>query len=273
MVAIKELLSDSAKRYLEGAQEKGASAWLSCLPLKAMGYTLNKREFQDAICLRYGWKIPGMPAHCACGSVNSVEHSLSCKEGGYVTMRHNKIRDTEASIMQEVAYNVQVEPPLLPVGNIQLSNGTAKEPNAKLDISARGIYSSHERVFFDVRITHPYAPTNIHKTTEVLFAENEKEKIRKYNDRVLQVEKATMVPLVFSTNGGMSIQCQKLHCQLAALICKKNGKLYSEEMGHMRTRLRFALLKSILVAVRGYRGHFRELGTTLIIIRIRIWKN
>jgi len=29
--------------------EKGASPWLSALPIKAIGYALNKQEFTDAI--------------------------------------------------------------------------------------------------------------------------------------------------------------------------------------------------------------------------------
>jgi len=46
--------------------EKRASSWLSALPIKATGYTLNKQEFTDAICMRYGWKVKGIPTNCAC---------------------------------------------------------------------------------------------------------------------------------------------------------------------------------------------------------------
>jgi len=47
--------------------EKGASSWLSTLPIKAIGYALNKEEFMDAICMRYGWKVKGIPTHYPCG--------------------------------------------------------------------------------------------------------------------------------------------------------------------------------------------------------------
>ena len=63
-----------------------------------MGYALNKQEFTDAICMRYGWKVKGIPTHCACGEINSVDHSLICKLGGYTLMRHNSVRDSEAQI-------------------------------------------------------------------------------------------------------------------------------------------------------------------------------
>jgi len=66
----------------------GASSWLSALPIKAVGYALNKQEFTDAICMRYGWKVKYIPTHCACGETNSVDHSLICKRGGYTLIRH-----------------------------------------------------------------------------------------------------------------------------------------------------------------------------------------
>ena len=36
---------------------------------------------------------------------------------------------------------------------------------------------------------------------------------------------------------------------------KKKKESYANVINHIRTRLRFALLRSILVAVRGYRGN------------------
>ena len=173
-------------------------------------------------------------------------------------MRHNAIRDTEASLMKEVAKDVETEPHLLPVGNTQPKAGSNIQTKARLDISARGIWSSQERTFFDVRVTHPHAPSNVGKALDVLLLDNEKEKMVKYNDRVLQVEKSSFVPLVFSTSGAMSIQCQRLHKQLASLIARKKGEKYSIVMGHIRTRLRFSLLRSTLIAIRGFRGGRKE---------------
>ena len=41
--------NDQMKRNLLLAQEKGAGSWLNALPIKALGYTLNKQEFKDYI--------------------------------------------------------------------------------------------------------------------------------------------------------------------------------------------------------------------------------
>ena len=157
--SICKLLPTDQSKYLRSATEKGASSWLAVLPLRNLGYSLNKQEFQDAIRLRYGWNIPDMPKHCGCGKRNSVDHSLNCHLGGYVQLRHNKIRDTEAKIMKEVAFDVKVEPGLAKVSkNVMLAPGTNTDDNARADVSARGIFSGHEITYFDVRISNRLCP-------------------------------------------------------------------------------------------------------------------
>ena len=99
---LQEVLDLKSRRLLEAAREKGASSWLSALPIKRLGYAVNKQEFRDAIALRYGWSIHGMPKHCGCGQLKSVDHAMTCGNGGYVIMRHNAIRDTDAKLMKEV---------------------------------------------------------------------------------------------------------------------------------------------------------------------------
>ena len=46
-------LPPSTLLQLELLSEKGASSWLTSLPLKEYGFLLNEQEFQDAISLRY----------------------------------------------------------------------------------------------------------------------------------------------------------------------------------------------------------------------------
>ena len=84
--------NDKQTRCLKLNREKGVGSWLTVLPLKDQGYCLNKQEFKDAICLRYGWKVPNTPQFCGCGAVNDVNHTLICAKGGYVHMRHNALR-------------------------------------------------------------------------------------------------------------------------------------------------------------------------------------
>ena len=246
------------KKYFEGAQEKGTSSWLSCSPIKSYGHSLNKREFVDAVSLRYGWPIRDTPKICACGVKNSLDHTLSCLKGGYSHMRHNAVRDVELSFMSEVCKDTKSEPQLLPVGNVELDAGTTTENGAKCDISAVSVWRANERTFFDVRISHPHASSYANRTTKAVLKSAENEKMRKYNDRIIQIEKGSFVPLVFSTNGTMGEQCEKLNKHLAKMISEKKGEKYSTVMNHIRTRIRIALLKSVLVALRGYRGKIKN---------------
>ena len=135
---------------------------------------------------------------------------------------------------------------------------------ARLDVAARGIYRQNERTFFDVRVTHPNADYNKDKTLEEIYNHHEDEKKRKYNERVIQIEKASFVPLVFTTSGGLSPECNKFNKKLAQMIAKKRNETYANVVKHVRTRLRFALLRSTLVALRGVRGgHIRAGGEDL----------
>ena len=83
------------------ASEKGASCWLTSLPLQKWGFFLNKQEFHDAICLRYNslssWQPEFVPV--VNPTLNSVNHCLTCKRGGYVIMRLNSIRDLFAELL------------------------------------------------------------------------------------------------------------------------------------------------------------------------------
>ena len=120
-------------------QQKGVSNWLSVLPLSEHGFVLNKQEFWDAIRLRYGWSIANLPSVCACGAKPDVDHCMNCKKGGFVTKRHNVIRDFTAKMLNEVCHDVEVEPALLFLTGESYDHKTAKTGDeCRPDIRARG---------------------------------------------------------------------------------------------------------------------------------------
>ena len=96
-----ETLTDSERLQLDLASEKGASSWLTSLPLQSFGFLLNKQEFTDALSLRYNLKIKDTHKLCVCGEENTINHCLTCKLGGYVCLRHNSLRDTTAKLMRK----------------------------------------------------------------------------------------------------------------------------------------------------------------------------
>ena len=251
---LSEKLSLIRQKSLELGCEKGASCWLSALPLQSLGYVLNKREFRDSICLRYGWAIANVPRYCSCGKKNDIDHALSCKSGPYVNFRHNAIRDAYAEILKEVCVDVRTEPGLLPVNPANLSSSAITTDQARLDIVATGLWSPFERTFFDVRVTHPTAPSNVNLTSAQLYQRNENEKKRKYGERCRQSEKSGFCCLVHSTTGGMAPECEAFNKQLAHRIADKRKDDYSAVANYIRTKIRFALLRSVLISLRGVRG-------------------
>ena len=250
--AVSRIEDPSQKRALSLSAEKGSGSWLTVLPLKEYGYCLNKQEFRDALCLRYGWDVPKTPIFCGCGKRNSVDHTMICMKGGYVTMRHNNLRDLNAEMQREVCHDVVIEPQLLPLENEEIQG--ADGDRARPDISSRGLWSTFERTFFDVRVLHPNAPS--YRTTDIgrLYARHENEKMRTYNSRVITVERGSFTPLIYTTFGGWGPQATRYHKRLAEKLARRSNEEYSDVLSHMRSRIRFSLLRSALVAIRGERG-------------------
>ncbi len=72
---LKEELTPSFVKAMELAQERGASSWLTTLPIAEHGFCLHKGAFVDALALRYGWPLARTPITCVCGSNFTVEET------------------------------------------------------------------------------------------------------------------------------------------------------------------------------------------------------
>ena len=96
-------------------------------------------------------------------------------------MRHNALRDLNAELQQEVCRDVVIEPSMIPVENEQVSGTTADE--ARPDISSRGLWSTFERTFYDVRVLHPNAPSYQSTSIPALYRKQENQKLVKYNNQ------------------------------------------------------------------------------------------
>ena len=146
--------------------------------------------------------------------------------------RHNEIRDLEAEILRAVCTDVEMEPVLQEVTGEALPRGANKAPDARLDIRAQGFWVREQSAFFDVRVCHPNADsyknlsrTRIQESLSYKLHENDKKRL--YSFRVLEVERGTFTPLVFTTTGGMSDECQRYHSRLAELLAVKKQESYA----------------------------------------------
>ena len=160
------------------ACKKGASNWLTVIPLKDMDFDLNNREFRDAVRLRHDWPRPDNPSVCVCGSMFTVNHAMICQRG---------------------------------------------------DLSPKQIYGIHEN-----------------------------EKKRKYNSRVTEIEQATFTPLAFTTTGWMADECLRYHSRLAEQLSAKKQESYATTISWVRAKVSFAILRSALLCLRGWRTPARR---------------
>lgn len=172
--------------------------------------------------------------------------------GGFVHLRHNEVRDLEAELISRVCSDVKVEPKLLPLSGNQNVKGNT-EDEARLDVSMRGFWRPLQRTFVDIRVFHPNAPSYVHTPLHSLYVSHQSQKKREYNERVIEVERASFTPLVFSSFGGMSPECTTFHKNLAHLIAEKTSENYADVMSYIRRRIRFSLLRTTLIALRGER--------------------
>jgi len=69
---------------------------------------------------------------------------------------------------------------------------------------------------------------------------------------VIDIEKSSFNPLVFTT-GGMAPECNRVNKRLAEKIAEKLREPYASVITYIRTKLMFALLRSTLAAIRGFR--------------------
>jgi hypothetical protein len=246
-------MSEEEIRANDLAQLKGSSAWLTALPLTDEGYVLTKREFYDAIYLRYRWQLKRLPSFCACGKSFTVDHALSCLKGGFIHRRHDEIRDLLATAIDDVAYDVSTEPALAPLTGEVLSPSANSSDDARVDIAARGFWQRCEKAFFDVRVFNPYASTHRRQTLSSAFNSNEREKKRQYNQRIVEVEHGSFTPVVFSAFGGCGRETQHFLSFLAEKLAIKKNFEPSVVLSWLRRKISFALLRSQVVCVRGSR--------------------
>ena len=251
---IKSRLDFTLQRNIDLLTTKCSSVWLTALPIQEQGFHLNKQEFRDALCLRYGWQLSNVPDHCVCGSSFSANHAMICRHGGLTFIRHNELRDLTASWLQDVCHDVAVEPPLQPLHGESLTpNSAVLGDDARADIHARGFWGRRQSAFFDIKVFHPNAPS--YRTTPIasLFRRHELEKKREYGDRVRAVEFASFTPLVFSTFGGLGREASIFYSRLADLLASKHSSDFSHMLSWMRCTLSFSLLRSAILAIRGGR--------------------
>ena len=256
--ALRANMSKEQLRANDLAQLKGASAWLTSLPLKEEGFVLNKREFFDAISLRYRWDLKRLPLKCICNHAFTADHAMQCMRGGYVTRRHDRIRDLFAKLLDDVATGVHIEPALQPLTGENLPKSANKGEEARVDIAAKGFWQQYEMAFFDIRVFSPFAKSYMNNNLDAAFRTNEAGKKREYNQRVIQIEHGSFTPVVVSAFGGFGKESERFVARLVQKISEKKHLEASVVANYVRRKVSFELVKSQVDCIRGSRNLWKR---------------
>jgi hypothetical protein len=176
-------------------------------------------------------------------------------------MRHNSVRGNIAFFLREgKCRDVKVEPGMIPVNASHYNRSTITQDDARLDVSAIGVYSPFDSAFFDIRVTHPNCASNEFKNLKQIYSEQEKAKKDAYEERVVQAKNGSLFPLIFTRSGGMDPLCNVFIKQLMEKLAFNKNERTSIMTNHVRIRLRFAILSSTVMTLRGARarGKYRR---------------
>ena len=151
---------------------------------------------------------------------------MLCVIGGYPSLRHNEVRDRTATLLRDIAHDVHGKPHLQPGTGERFSlRSTITAEQARLNVVVSGLHGGRfEKTFLDVRVFNPFALSNRKPMIAGSYRKHEEEKRRSYESRIINVEHASFIPVVFSTTGG---QVKATSPSLAALQASSLRRMVS----------------------------------------------
>ena len=121
----------------------------------------------------------------------------------------------------------------------------------KPDVRAGLFWQEGQNVFafFDVKISNTNSTSQRHSTSQKICTKYEKVKKRQYNNSIMNVEKNTFNPLVFSVNEGTAKECLRFHKFVAEKFANKTGCCYEKVISIIKFKLLLIILCASLICV------------------------
>ena len=110
--------------------------------------------------------------------------------------------------------------------------------------------------FYDFCVSHPYFLTYKNQTMKQIYNLHEAWKMKKCNDRIIEVEKGTYTSLIYVHKIRWMGTTVNLLSQTPCWIdvTQERGEVYCHHQLYMRTRIRFCILRITLLTIRGEWG-------------------
>ena len=77
-----------------------------------------------------------------------IQHSILCKKGDFIYVKHNDLRDLTANMMSEVCKDTKIKPKVTPLSGGEVQGKMSNKLNeAKEDIRNRGFWEQSNKHF------------------------------------------------------------------------------------------------------------------------------
>ena len=99
--------------------------------------------------------------------------------------------------------------------------------------------------FFDIRLTNTNVRSQKHLPANAFPKKHEKEKMKAYNSRIMNVEHGTFTPLGFFLTSGEGPETSMFHKPTAQKIENKTEEKYEKVQTLIRCKLSLLILRSV----------------------------
>eukprot|EP00731_Ephydatia_muelleri_P014362 Em0008g82a len=238
--------SPANKVRLLSASAPHASLWLSIVLSLGLGLHLDPAEFQIAVMWWLGMNssIQSVCQFCPNITLDPLgHHAVSCRDGGDVVIRHNRLRNIFAEFCRRAHLSVRVE-----VGQ-GLSRVQSNSRPADVLVDA---WDRAKPAAFYVAVTSPLTPATLHDTCNSAGVAAHKAECRKHssNDPKCQELGWVCVPLAVESYGNWGKEAQNTFARLASILsislhCPK-AKVLTEIYGQLNISLVRSVARAIL---------------------------
>ena len=239
--------SPANKARLLSSSAAHASSWLSVVPSVGLGLHLDSSEFHTAV---IWWLGMNFTARSSCPFCPDIaldplgHHAVSCRHGGDVVIRHNRLRNIIADFCRRAHLSVRIE-----VGRGLLGTHNYTRP---ADVLVDG-WDRAKPAAFDVTVTSPLTPVTLNEASinegaAALAAETRKHAA---NDARCQALGWSCIPLAVETFGNWGREAQGVFSRLATLLALHQGRSKSTVVRDIYGHLSISLVRSVARSIMG----------------------
>ena len=240
-----EQSSAANRAHLLSVSSPHAASWVSVIPSEGLGLHLQPSEFQVAI----KWWL-GLDT--SCGSICPLcpgkvldplgHHAFTCKRGGDVVTRHNKLRDTLAETCRRAHLSVKVE------AGSNLSKDHSHTRPADILVPN---WSLGKPAAFDLSVTSPH---NSNILLEAGFGAGQaaratEERKHEENDAKCKELGWVCVPMVVEAYGAWGTEAMESFSLLASRLATSSNRAKAEVLAALYGRLNLMLVRANATAI------------------------